>query len=224
MSCYHSWTLSKVSPNSHCWERYLNLLLHKNAFWIEKCMDGLSGTDEEGFQRTYWGNHGNLRWWYHCIIQEERINSWRFEERFFKNKGDRDEIKSQEVYFWSTIRKMIGVFGVWKGHWSQSPKIKAIQGILEPRNIKEVLCLPRRMASLGQFLSRAGEKVLLVYRILKKPFQFWTDKRSQLRFSAAKNLPFFFSFTCNSPRKWGVLFIHGCHSQSSKLCILCFMR
>lgn len=58
-------------------------------------------------------------------------------------------------------------------------KIKAIKDMPEPGNIKEVQRLAGRVASVGKFLSRAGEKGLLSHHILNKPSNFeWTTKAS----------------------------------------------
>ena len=53
-----------------------------------------------------------------------------------------------------------------------------ISGILDmepPRNIKEIQSLTGRVAALNRFISKATNKYLPFFKVLKKPFE-WTDK------------------------------------------------
>ena len=44
-----------------------------------------------------------------------------------------------------------------------------------PRNIKEIQSLTGRVAALNRFISKATNKYLPFFKVLKKPFE-WTDK------------------------------------------------
>lgn len=65
-------------------------------------------------------------------------------------------------------------------------KIKAIQDMPEPRNIKNMQCLAGRIASLGQFLSRVGENGLALYHILKTASNFECTKEASVVFQELK--------------------------------------
>ena len=78
------------------------------------------------------------------------------------------------------------VFGVSSGkflgfmvsQWGVETNLDKIQEILEmspPKNVKEVQSLNRRVATLNKFVSRATDKYLPFFWILKKAFE-WTDK------------------------------------------------
>ena len=53
-------------------------------------------------------------------------------------------------------------------------KIQAILGIKPPQNIKEVQSLTGRVAALNRFVSKATNKCLPFFRVLRKVFE-WTD-------------------------------------------------
>ena len=54
-------------------------------------------------------------------------------------------------------------------------KIKAILDMKSPQNIKEVQSLTGRVAALNRFVSKATDKCLPFFRVLKKAFE-WTDE------------------------------------------------
>ena len=54
-------------------------------------------------------------------------------------------------------------------------KIEAILDIKPPQNIKEVQFLTERVAALNRFVSKATDKCLPFFRVLKKAFE-WMDK------------------------------------------------
>ena len=54
-------------------------------------------------------------------------------------------------------------------------KIQAILDMEPPRNIKEVQSLTRRVAALNKFISKATDKCLPFFKVLKKLFE-WMDE------------------------------------------------
>ena len=54
-------------------------------------------------------------------------------------------------------------------------KIQAILNMEPPRNIKEVQSLTGRVAALNRFVSKAIDKCLPFFKVLKKTFE-WTDE------------------------------------------------
>ena len=53
--------------------------------------------------------------------------------------------------------------------------IQAILNMKPPRNIKEVQSLTRQVAALNRFVSKATDKCLPFFKVLKKAFE-WTDE------------------------------------------------
>ena len=62
-----------------------------------------------------------------------------------------------------------------RGIEANPDKIQAILDMKSPRNIKEVQSLTGRVAALNRFVSKAIDKCLSFFKILKKAFE-WTDK------------------------------------------------
>ena len=54
-------------------------------------------------------------------------------------------------------------------------KIKAIMEIKSPKMVKEVQSISRRVTALNRFVSRATDKCLPFFKVLKKSFQ-WIDE------------------------------------------------
>ena len=54
-------------------------------------------------------------------------------------------------------------------------KIKAIMEIKSPKMVKEVQSMTRRVTALNRFVSRATDKCLPFFKVLKKSFQ-WIDE------------------------------------------------
>ena len=61
-----------------------------------------------------------------------------------------------------------------KGIKANPDKIHAILNIEPPRNIKEVQSLTERVVTLNRFVSKATDKCLPFFKVLKKAFE-WTN-------------------------------------------------
>ena len=62
-----------------------------------------------------------------------------------------------------------------RGIEANSDKIQAIMEMAPPRNVKEVQSLNEKIAALNRFVSRATDKCLPFFRMLKRSFE-WTAK------------------------------------------------
>nr|XP_027124399.1 uncharacterized protein LOC113741115 [Coffea arabica] len=88
-----------------------------------------------------------------------------------------DEVESQEVRLRRHLRKVLGVYGFPPGIEANPDKVKAIQYMSPPRNLREVQRLNGRLAALNRFLSQSAEKALPFFKVLKKSDQFaWTEE------------------------------------------------
>ena len=58
---------------------------------------------------------------------------------------------------------------------ANSDKIQAILDMKPPQNVKEVQSLTRQVATLNMFVSKATDKCLPFFKVLKKAFE-WTDE------------------------------------------------
>ena len=62
-----------------------------------------------------------------------------------------------------------------RGIEANPDKIQAILNMEPPRNIKEVQSIIGRVAALNRFVSKATNKCLPIFKVLRKAFE-WTDK------------------------------------------------
>ena len=71
--------------------------------------------------------------------------------------------------------KFLGFMVSHRGIKANPNKIQTILDMELLRNIKEVKSLTRRVATLNRFISKATDKCLPFFKILKKAFK-WTDE------------------------------------------------
>ena len=71
--------------------------------------------------------------------------------------------------------KFLGFMVSHRGIKANPNKIQTILDMELLRNIKEVKPLTRRVATLNRFISKATDKCLPFFKILKKAFE-WTDE------------------------------------------------
>ena len=71
--------------------------------------------------------------------------------------------------------KFLGFMVSQRGIEANPDKIKAIMEIKSLKTVKEVHSLTRKVVALNRFVSRATDKCLPFFKVLKKAFQ-WTDE------------------------------------------------
>ena len=74
--------------------------------------------------------------------------------------------------------KFLGFMVSHRGIEANQEKIKVILDMKPPQNVKEVQSLTRRVAALNKFVSKATDKCLPFFRVLKRAFE-WTDECQQ---------------------------------------------
>ena len=70
--------------------------------------------------------------------------------------------------------KFLGFMVSHRGIEANPGKILAILNMKPPQNIKEVQSLTRRVTTLNRFVSKATDKCLPFFKVLKKAFE-WAD-------------------------------------------------
>jgi hypothetical protein len=64
-----------------------------------------------------------------------------------------------------------------RGIEANPDKVKAIEEMRPPHNLKEMQCLAGCMAALGRFIARSGEKTLPFFKLMKRTGKFeWTPE------------------------------------------------
>ena len=85
------------------------------------------------------------------------------------------KLNSSKCAFGVLLRKFLGFMVSQRGIEANPDKIQAILNMEPPKNIKEVQSLTRRVATLNRFVSKAIDKCLPFFKVLKKAFE-WIDK------------------------------------------------
>ena len=85
------------------------------------------------------------------------------------------KLNPSKCAFGVASRKFLGFMVSHRGIEANPKKIKEILDMKPPQNIKEVQSLTGRVAALNRFVSKATDKCLPFFKVLKKAFE-WTDE------------------------------------------------
>ena len=96
------------------------------------------------------------------------------QETFNTLKRYNMRLNSSKCVFRVSFGKFLGFMVSHKGIEANSDKIQSILDMEPPRSIKEVQSLIGRVATFKRFVSKAIDKCLLFFKVLKKAFE-WTD-------------------------------------------------
>ena len=88
--------------------------------------------------------------------------------------------------FRASSRKFLGYMVSRRGIEANSEKIKAILKMQLPSSVKEVQRLAGRVAALGRFVPKSGNKCCEFFKILKNPINFQWTEQCQLAFEDLK--------------------------------------
>ena len=81
---------------------------------------------------------------------------------------------------------LLGYIVSQRGIEANPAKIKAIQSLKKPEELKDVQQLTGCIAALSRFISRLGEKAIPLYRLLKKSDKFVWDQEADDAFETLK--------------------------------------
>ena len=98
------------------------------------------------------------------------------------------KLNPNKCVFRVTAGKFLGFMVSQRGIEVNPEKIRVIVELAPPKTVKEVQSLNGKIVALNRFISRAVDKCLPFFRILKKSFE-WTDECQQ----AFKNLKLYLS-------------------------------
>ena len=85
------------------------------------------------------------------------------------------KLNPSKCVFGVTARKFLGFMVSQRGIEVNPEKVRAIMELEPPRTVKAVQSLNGKVAALNRFVSRATDKCLPFFRVLKKSFE-WTDE------------------------------------------------
>ena len=95
------------------------------------------------------------------------------------------KLNPSKCAFGVSLGKFLGFMVSQKGIEVNPDKIQAILNMEPPKNIKEVQSFTRRVVALNRFVSKATDKCLPFFKVLRKAFE-WTDE-CQKAFQDLKN-------------------------------------
>jgi hypothetical protein len=97
------------------------------------------------------------------------------EETFANLRKVNIELKPAKCAFGVTSGKLLGFLVSHRGIEVNLDKVKAIEEMRPPHNLKEMQRLAGCMAALGRFIARSGEKALPFFKLMKRTGKFeWT--------------------------------------------------
>ena len=105
---------------------------------------------------------------------DEQKHQDNLQETFDTLKRYNMRLNSSKCVFRVSFGKFLGFMVSHKGIEANPDKIQSILDMKPPRSIKEVQSLIGRVATLNRFVSKAIDKCLLFFKVLKKAFE-WTD-------------------------------------------------
>ena len=85
------------------------------------------------------------------------------------------ELNPAKCFFAVASGKFLGFMVSQRGIQANPDKVKVIIEVKSPKTLKEVQSLTGKVAGLDRFVSRAMNKCLPFFKVLKKAFQ-WTDE------------------------------------------------
>ena len=106
--------------------------------------------------------------------QDEEIHLDDLQETFDTLWQYSMKLNPSKCAFGVSSGKFLGFMVSHRGIEANPDKIRAILDMKPPQNIKEVQSLTGRVAALNRFVSKATDKCLPFFRILRKAFE-WTD-------------------------------------------------
>ena len=85
------------------------------------------------------------------------------------------KLNSSKCVFGVTAGKLLGFMVSQRGIEANPEKVRAIMELEPPKTVKAVQSLNGKVAALNRFVSKATDKCLPFFRVLKKSFE-WTDE------------------------------------------------
>ena len=106
---------------------------------------------------------------------EEKKHLDNLQKTFDTLKRYNMKLNLSKCVFGVSSGKFLGFMVSHRGIKANLNKIQAILNMEPPKNVKEVQSLTRRVAALNRFVSKATDKCLSFFKVLKKVFE-WMDE------------------------------------------------
>jgi hypothetical protein len=111
------------------------------------------------------------------------------EETFVNLRKVNIKLNSTKCAFGVPSGKLLGFLVSHRGIEANPDKVKAIEEMRPPRNLKEMQRLAGCMAALGRFIARSGEKAPPFFKLMKRTGKFeWTPEADKAFAELKRNL------------------------------------
>ena len=107
------------------------------------------------------------------LQEDEHLSD--LQETFNTLRAHNMKLNPNKCVFGVTVGKFLGFMVSQRGIEVNPEKIWAIVELALPKTVKEVQSLNGKIAALNRFVSRATDKCLPFFRVLKRSFE-WTDE------------------------------------------------
>ena len=107
------------------------------------------------------------------LRENDHLND--LQETFDTLRSYNMKLNSSKCVFGVTVEKFLGFMVSQRGIEVNPEKVRAILELEPLRTVKAVQSLNGKVAALNKFLSKATDKCLLFFRVLRKSFK-WIDK------------------------------------------------
>ena len=107
------------------------------------------------------------------VREDDHLND--LQETFNTLQSYNMKLNPSKCVFRVTARKFLGFMVSQRGIKVNPEKVQAILELEPPRTVKAVQSLNGKVATLNRFVSKATDKCLPFFRVLKKSFE-WTDE------------------------------------------------
>ena len=107
------------------------------------------------------------------LLEDDHLSD--LQETFDTLRSYNMKLNPSKCAFGVTARKFLGFMVSQKGIQFNPNKIRAIMEMTPPTSIKEVQSLNGKVAALNRFVSRATDKCLPFFHMLKKSFEWTVD-------------------------------------------------
>jgi hypothetical protein len=109
-------------------------------------------------------------------LKETFANLWRY----------RMKLNPEKCTFGISAGQLLGYIVSQRGMEANPSKIKAIEALEPPTQLRDVQKFAGYLASLSRFVSRLGEKAMPLYQLMKKTYHFGWSQRADEAFNHLK--------------------------------------
>jgi hypothetical protein len=107
-------------------------------------------------------------------------------ETFVNLRRYRMKLNPEKCTFGVPARQLLGYIVSQRGIEANPSKIKAIEALEPPTQLRDVHKFARCLASLSRFVSRLGEKAMPLYQLIKKTYHLVWSQRTDDAFNDLK--------------------------------------